>query len=146
MNKSSGTIADFNILSFPFGRQLRNISALHVNWYHITKTKQEGFTSRPDFHRYDEGTFDFGVDSPFSVILSTAALLNLCAILVGIFRYNINMVAEMLLTGYGVANSWPIYEAMFLRTDNGKMPDRVKLRAFLLTGIVLAGGFLVFNA
>jgi len=133
------SLTSFTFGSIQFACKQLNISTQSFN---VTNKVMDD----EQIKRYDEGTFDFGVDSPFSVILSTAALLNLCAFLVGIFRYNINMVAEMLLTGYGVANSWPIYEAMFLRTDNGKMPDRVKLRAFLLTGIVLAGGFLVFNA
>lgn len=133
------SLTSFTFGSIQFACKQLNISTQSFN---VTNKVMDD----EQLKRYDEGTFDFGVDSPFFVILSTAALLNLCAFLVGIFRYNINMVAEMLLTGYGVANSWPIYEAMFLRTDNGKMPDRVKLRAFLLTGIVLAGGFLVFNA
>ncbi|KAG2654908.1 cellulose synthase-like protein G2 isoform X1 [Panicum virgatum] len=133
------SLTSFTFGSIQFACKQLNISTQSFN---VTNKVMDD----EQIKRYDEGTFDFGVDSPFFVILSTAALLNLCAILVGIFRYNINMVAEMLLTGYGVANSWPVYEAIFLRSDNGKMPDGVKLRAFFLTGILFAGGFLVFNA
>jgi hypothetical protein len=107
------------------------------------KRRFHTFINPYDFNRYDEGIFDFGVDSPFFVILSTTALLNLCAFIVGILRYN--MVAELFLAGFGMANCWPVYEGMFLRSDNGKMPERVKLRAFFAAGIALAGGCLVFS-
>ncbi|KAJ4818358.1 Cellulose synthase-like protein [Rhynchospora pubera] len=92
--------------------------------------------------RYDEGVFDFGVDSPFFVILGTTALLNLCACIVGIFRYS--MVAEIFLAVFGITNCWPVYEAMLLRSDNGKMPERVKIRAFFAAGIALAVGSVLF--
>lgn len=55
------------------------------------------------------------------------------------------MVAEMLLAGFGVANCWPVYKAMFLRSDKGKMPESVKIRAFFAAGVALAGGCVVFN-
>jgi hypothetical protein len=55
------------------------------------------------------------------------------------------MVVEMFLAGFGVANCWPIYEAMFLRDDSGRMPEKVSTRAFVVAGIILAVGCVVFN-
>ncbi|XP_078150223.1 cellulose synthase-like protein G3 [Carex rostrata] len=93
--------------------------------------------------RYDQGLFDFGVDSPFFVILGTAAILSLCAFTVGLIRNG--MVLEMFLAGYGVVNCWPVYEALFLRSDSGRMPERVGARAFIMAGVILAIGFVAFN-
>jgi hypothetical protein len=55
------------------------------------------------------------------------------------------MVVEMFLAGFGVANCWPIYEAMFLRDDSGGMPVKVCARAFVVAGVILALGCVVFN-
>ncbi|XP_078150225.1 cellulose synthase-like protein G3 isoform X2 [Carex rostrata] len=93
--------------------------------------------------RYDQGLFDFGVDSPFFVILGTAAILSLCAFTVGMIRNR--MVVEMFLAGFGIANCWPVYEALFLRNDSGRMPERVGARAFVMAGFILAIGFVAFN-
>ncbi|KAF3338921.1 cellulose synthase-like protein G3 [Carex littledalei] len=93
--------------------------------------------------RYDQGFFDFGVDSPFFVILGTVAILSLCAFTVGMIRNG--MVMEVFLAGFGVVNCWPVYEAMCLRVDSGRMPERVTARAFVMAGIILVIGFVVFN-
>ncbi|XP_078165943.1 cellulose synthase-like protein G3 isoform X2 [Carex rostrata] len=92
--------------------------------------------------RYNKGFFDFGVDSPFFVVLRTVAILNLCAFTVGMIRNG--MVLEVFLAGFGVANFWPVYEAMFLRADSGRMPKGVAARAFVITGVILAVGCVVF--
>lgn len=94
-------------------------------------------------YRYNKGFFDFGVDSPFFVILGTAAILNLCAFTVGMIRNR--MVVEMFLAGFGVANCWPVYGALFVRNDSGRMLERVGARAFVMAGFILAIGFVAFN-
>ncbi|XP_078150950.1 cellulose synthase-like protein G3 [Carex rostrata] len=94
--------------------------------------------------RYDQGFFDFRVDSPFFVILGTVAILSLFAFTVGMIRIN-GMVMEVFLAGFGVVNCWPVYEAMCLRVDSGRLPERVAARAFVMAGIILVIGCVVFN-
>ncbi|KAJ9550103.1 hypothetical protein OSB04_022646 [Centaurea solstitialis] len=44
------------------------------------------------------------------------------------------LFAQLFIAGFGVINSWPIYEAMVLRSDKGKMP--------LMTTVKAIGGVL----
>ncbi|XAR55157.1 Cellulose synthase (UDP-forming) [Bertholletia excelsa] len=79
--------------------------------------------------RYDQGIFDFGVHSPMFVVLAMAAVVNLVAFLGGLIQVskgrNIDgLFVQMFLAGFGVLNSWPIYEAMVLRSDKGRMPTK----------------------
>ncbi|KAJ4813732.1 Cellulose synthase-like protein [Rhynchospora pubera] len=128
------TAGPFGTMQFVF-KQL-NISTQGFN---VTSKVMDDEQSK----RYDQGLFDFGVDSPFFVTLSIAAILSLCGFAVGIIRNG--MVAEMFLVAFGVANCWPIYGAIFLRTDGGKMPDRVTARAFVMAALILAIGCVGFN-
>ncbi|KAI8546191.1 hypothetical protein RHMOL_Rhmol07G0098100 [Rhododendron molle] len=82
--------------------------------------------------RYDQGTFEFGVESPMFVPLSTAAIVNLIAFfrgLVGVFRGGDfdGLFVQIFVAGFVVVNCWPIYEAMVLRTDKGRMPTKTTL-------------------
>ncbi|XP_002518853.2 cellulose synthase-like protein G3 [Ricinus communis] len=88
--------------------------------------------------RYDQGIFDFGVSSPMFVTLSMAALINLVSFIWGIARlakgHNFEgLLIQMFIAGYGVVNCWPVYEAMFLRKDKGKMPAKITVTAAFLT-------------
>ncbi|PIN09005.1 Cellulose synthase (UDP-forming) [Handroanthus impetiginosus] len=89
--------------------------------------------------RYDEGMFEFGVASPMFVPLSTAAIMNLAAFLWGIFQVlmgKYDLFGQVFIAGFGVVNSWPIYEAMVLRSDKGKMPTKITLIAGFLAWIM----------
>jgi hypothetical protein len=44
----------------------------------------------------------------------------------------------MFISGFAVVNSWPIYEAIALRNDNGKMPVKTTIMATLLAGAFYA--------
>ncbi|PIN09004.1 Cellulose synthase (UDP-forming) [Handroanthus impetiginosus] len=89
--------------------------------------------------RYDEGMFEFGVASPMFVPLSTAAIMNLAAFLWGIFQVlmgKYDLFGQVVIAGFGVVNSWPIYEAMVLRNDKGKMPTKITLISGFLAWIM----------
>ncbi|CAI9093439.1 OLC1v1028941C1 [Oldenlandia corymbosa var. corymbosa] len=79
--------------------------------------------------RYDQGIFEFGVASPMFVTLSMAAILNMVAFVYGLLKIKSleGLFVEMFLAGFGVLNSLPIYEAMVLRGDKGKMPTKITL-------------------
>lgn len=82
--------------------------------------------------RYDQGKFEFGVPSPMFVPIASAAIINLLAFLDGsIHVCNDGSVDELLVqifvAGFGVLNSLPVYEAMILRRDKGRMPTKITI-------------------
>jgi hypothetical protein len=77
--------------------------------------------------RYEQGVFEFGVPSPMFVPITMAAIINLVSFFMGLIQVlkgsNLEgLFVQMLIAGFGVVNSIPIYEAMVLRSDKGKMP------------------------
>ncbi|CAA3013906.1 cellulose synthase G3 [Olea europaea subsp. europaea] len=90
--------------------------------------------------RYDEGTFEFGVESPMFMPLAMAAILNLMAFsyggIVQIFKErNLDgFFVQVFIAGFGVLNCLPIYEAMVLRSDKGRMPTRTTIISTLFVG------------
>ncbi|MCL7023561.1 hypothetical protein MKW94_012078 [Papaver nudicaule] len=118
---------------------------------------QIGISSAPDFSltskvidneqqkRYDREIFDFGVESPFFVSLSTFALINLVSFSFGVMKVVFmegileEMLVQLFLSGFVLVNCLPIYEAMVLRKDGGRMPTRVTLISLLITLLLCYG-------
>ncbi|KAL2551030.1 Cellulose synthase-like protein G3 [Forsythia ovata] len=93
--------------------------------------------------RYYEGKFEFGVPSPNFVPFSTAAILNLTALIMGFLKilWNENLdslIIQMLIASFGVVNCLPIYEAMVLRSDNGRIPIKITIISVSLAWVVYA--------
>ncbi|KAL8552917.1 hypothetical protein ACS0TY_001554 [Phlomoides rotata] len=92
--------------------------------------------------RYNEGEFHFGLPSPLFVPMSTAAIVNLVAFFVGFFRIlsgrsELNeLFGQLVVASFGVVNSWPVYEAMVLRKDGGRMPTKITILAVFLAWIL----------
>ncbi|PIA34553.1 hypothetical protein AQUCO_03700085v1 [Aquilegia coerulea] len=87
--------------------------------------------------RYEQGLFEFGVASPLFIPLATATIINLIAFVAGIAQifkqgHFDKMFIHLGISGFVVANSWPIYEAMMLRVDKGRMPSKIILISILL--------------
>ncbi|TMX01790.1 hypothetical protein EJD97_023531 [Solanum chilense] len=102
--------------------------------------------------RYHQGIFEFGVVSPMFVILATTSIINLVAFLKSlaqIFKSDQNldgMFIQMFIAGFVVINCLPIYEAMVLRSDKGRMPTRVTIfSTFLACTLYIAFAFLLGN-
>lgn len=99
--------------------------------------------------RYDQGMFEFGVPSPMFVPLSTAAIVNLIAFLYGFLEVlrggNLDaLFLQMFVAGFGVLNSLPIYEAMVLRADKGRMPTKITIiSAFLACALYITSSFIL---
>ncbi|GMI71664.1 cellulose synthase like G3, ARABIDOPSIS THALIANA CELLULOSE SYNTHASE-LIKE G3 [Hibiscus trionum] len=80
--------------------------------------------------RYGQGIFEFGVPSPLFVPLTMAAIINLVSFMLGLagfLRGNAEegLGLQMILTGLIVLNCLPIYGAIALRSDAGKMSTKI---------------------
>lgn len=110
---------------------------METHGFNVTSKVMEDEQSK----RYDQGLFEFGVQSPMFVPLSTAAILNLVAFLCG-FVYLFKdgeldrFLIQMFVAGFGVVNSLPFYGAMFFRRDKGRMPIKTTTTSTLLVGVM----------
>ncbi|KAG2680823.1 hypothetical protein I3843_11G116300 [Carya illinoinensis] len=103
--------------------------------------------------RYMQGFFEFGVPSPMFVPLTTAAFVNLVSFvwgLVWIFRGSKDVEVEGLfvqifLAGFGVVNSWPIYEGVVWRRDKGKLHIRTTMISTFLASLLVAAASFATN-
>ena len=92
--------------------------------------------------------FEFGVPSPMFVALTTAAIINLVSFVWGlimlVFRGSKleGLFLQMFIAGFVVVNSRPIYAAMVLRSDEGRMHVRVTtISTFLACSLVVVASF-----
>lgn len=99
--------------------------------------------------RYDQGVFEFGDSSPMFITISVAAIVNLLAFIFGsleILRSGNwdEIFVQMFISGFGILNSLPIYEAVFFRTDKGRMPTKTTfISSFLAGGLYAASSSLL---
>ncbi|KAL5802174.1 hypothetical protein ACOSQ4_030479 [Xanthoceras sorbifolium] len=90
--------------------------------------------------RYQEEILEFGSSSPMFTIITTLAGLNFFCFLgvvvkklamdaAGILRYFDTMALQILLCAVIVLINWPLYQGLFFRKDNGKMPSSLTLQS-----------------
>ncbi|CAN1254522.1 Cellulose synthase-like protein G3 [Linum perenne] len=99
--------------------------------------------------RYDQGIFEFGVHNPMFVPPTMAALVNLLAFLwgvIGVIRGGITEgpLIEVFVAGFAMVNCWPIYEAVALRSDNGRMPIKTVVWSVVLASIIYVLAYQLF--
>ncbi|KAI3495121.1 hypothetical protein L1887_37297 [Cichorium endivia] len=90
--------------------------------------------------RYKKEIMEFGATSPMFNILSTLALVNLFSFVNGVKRVVMDsdidsfseLVVQMILSGLIILINLPLYEGMFLRKDNGRMPSSVTYQSTFL--------------
>ncbi|XP_043702832.1 cellulose synthase-like protein G1 [Telopea speciosissima] len=100
--------------------------------------------------RYKQSIFEFGVASTLFVPLTTTAILNLIAFVVGlagVFRHGNagEMFVQLFISGFVMVNCWPIYEAIALRKDDGKMPAKITMMSILLAWLLYLASSLVLK-
>lgn len=88
--------------------------------------------------RYEQGIFEFGVASTLFVPITMAAIINLFSFLSGLTEILVGgkkegLGLQMLLTGFIVVNYLPVYGAIALRSDKGKMPTQITLISTFLS-------------
>lgn len=91
--------------------------------------------------RHEKEIMEFGTSSPMLTILATLALVNLfCLFSVlkdavlreGGFGAYEKMGLQVLLCGFMVLINLPIYQGLFLRKDNGRLPSSLAIKSTAL--------------
>ena len=82
--------------------------------------------------RYEEEMLEFGVASAMFVPPATFAIINLISLVRGLARIMREgyqafdcMILQLVLCSFIVIISYPIFEAMFMRKDKGRIPTSV---------------------
>ena len=96
--------------------------------------------------RYEQEVMEFGTSSPMFTILATLALLNAFCFIGGIKRVTKDVetlvweqfTLQILLCKLLVFIDLPVYQALFLRKDNGSMPTSVTYRSIMFSLLACA--------
>lgn len=90
--------------------------------------------------RHEKEIMEFGTSSPMLTVLATLALLNLFCFLsvlkdailgegdIGAYE---TMGLQVLLCGFLVFINLPIYQGLFLRKDNGRLPSSIAIKSIV---------------
>ncbi|KAH9604922.1 hypothetical protein KSS87_015353 [Heliosperma pusillum] len=90
------------------------------------------------FQRYQNGIMEFGVPSPMFTVLTTLALINLFAMAIFVKKLVTgenkvvvvkSLSLQILLCGVLILINYPLFEALYIRKDQGKIPRSVALKA-----------------
>lgn len=97
--------------------------------------------------RYMQESFEFGVWTPMFMPMAMAATVNLASfgsgfvrILKGLNDFD-EIFGQMFVAGFVSLNCWPVYEAMVLRNDGGKMPFKITFMSMFLGLICIVVSF-----
>ncbi|WVY91348.1 hypothetical protein V8G54_036862 [Vigna mungo] len=90
--------------------------------------------------RYEKEIMEFGISSPYFTVLATIALLNLFCLLSTLKDLVLaksafageKMALQVLLCGFLVFINFPIYEAIFIRKDKGRMPTFISVKSTII--------------
>ncbi|KAI3828766.1 hypothetical protein L1987_02876 [Smallanthus sonchifolius] len=105
--------------------------------FNVTSKVQDGEQRK----RYDQCIMDFGIHSPMFIPFTTASIVNLFTLIIGMIRLlNFGSLEKLFvllfITGFGVLNSWPVYEAVILRSDKGRMSIKTIIISVCLASLL----------
>ncbi|WZZ25570.1 LOW QUALITY PROTEIN: hypothetical protein YC2023_008971 [Brassica napus] len=133
--------------SFIFGSLEFTLKTLNLSTYGFNLTSKVNDDDTQS-KRYEQEMFDFGASSIMFFPITTLAIVNLLAFvygLYGVFVWGEGLVLELMLVSFAVVNSLPIYMAMVLRDDDGKLPKNVCILAGSLACFVIMSVFFVLK-
>ena len=100
---------------------------------------------------YEQGVFDFGVESPMFVPMTMAAITNLAAFCLGLVVVLTSresafeeLFMQVLISGFGVLNSLPVYEAMITTSKSG-IPAITTLLSVVLSSVLFVSAFVAMR-
>ncbi|KAL7165578.1 hypothetical protein ACSBR2_041293 [Camellia fascicularis] len=117
---------------------LRGVSSLTKFGYNVTSKVVDNKQGK----RYEQGSFEFGVESQMFLPITMAAIINLVSFVSGIIQVLSNglrfedVFTQLFIAGFGVVNSWPVYEAIVLRSGKGKLPTKITLTSVVLSWLL----------
>ncbi|XP_042968144.1 cellulose synthase-like protein E1 [Carya illinoinensis] len=96
--------------------------------------------------RYEQEVMEFGTSSPMFTILATLALLNAFCFIGRMKRLIMDMKTwvsdpfslQILLCALLILINLPVYQGLFLRKDNGRMPSSVTTQAVMFALLACA--------
>ncbi|RVW50058.1 Cellulose synthase-like protein E6 [Vitis vinifera] len=101
--------------------------------------------------RYQHEIIEFGSSSLTFTIISTLALLNLFSSVGGIkkvifeFRAAAGLIPHVILCGVTVMLHVPVYEALFVRNDEGQIPSSVMFKSIIVASLACLMPYLLYN-
>ncbi|KAE8717158.1 putative Cellulose synthase like G3 [Hibiscus syriacus] len=130
-----------NLSSFAFATAECLLKSTGLSSYGFIVTSK--VVDDEQYKRYYRGMWEIGVPSTLLVPPTTAAIINLLSFIWGavlIFSggrdVGESLVLQMVLAGCIVLNCLPIYEAIALRSDHGKMPTKLPSFQHLSQGLL----------
>uniref|UniRef100_A0A1J3FRS3 Cellulose synthase-like protein G3 n=3 Tax=Noccaea caerulescens TaxID=107243 RepID=A0A1J3FRS3_NOCCA len=138
-------IRGFTSFFFGFIEFILKTLNLSTNRFNITSKAND---DEEQSKRYEQEIFNFGPSSSMFLPMTTAAIVNLLALVWGLyclFTSREVLVLELMLASFAVVNCLPIFEAMILRKDDGKLPKTVCFSAGILTFAFIVSGYFVFK-
>ena len=93
--------------------------------------------------RYKLDKFDFQTSTTFLFPLTSLAILNMAAFIVGIGRMVLHggfdeLFGQVILSFLVVTISYPVIEGMLMRKDKGRIPTSVTLLSFAFIGVFVS--------
>ncbi|KAJ9672427.1 hypothetical protein PVL29_025871 [Vitis rotundifolia] len=103
--------------------------------------------------RYQHEIIEFGSSSLMFTIILTLALLNLFSSVGGIkkvvfnieFRAAAGLIPHVILCGVTVMLHVPVYEALFVRNDKGRIPSSVMFKSIIVASLACLMPYLLYN-
>ncbi|KAH7841452.1 hypothetical protein Vadar_030051 [Vaccinium darrowii] len=144
-NQRMWMIRGLSSFAFGLGEYILQSIGLATSGFNVTNKVVDDELGK----RYNQGIFEFGVASPLYLPLTTSALINLFSVVWGLVQVFVNggfedLFLQILLAGFGVVNCWPVYEAVFFRSDDGKMPVKITVISLVLASVLYLATSLAF--
>ncbi|XP_057765098.1 cellulose synthase-like protein E6 [Salvia miltiorrhiza] len=117
---------------------LRSLGFAKLNFAITGKNESDDVSKR-----FEQEIMEFGAASSMFIILATIALFNLLASISIARSIFVNKAAadldcyalQIVLNGVVIIINLPLFEAIFLRRDEGRMPASVTYQSFILAGL-----------